>query len=223
MILRLIFPFLLLVNAGASVPLQAPAAVSASGTGVSIRYQFENDRFLIPRIELSIDGTGTGRLEWERKDARKPLSRSVRVSEQGLAELSRLLDRLNFLRSSEQYQSTEDHGNLGSTAIRVSQGEMSREVVFNYTRNKDADALGRLLRGIANREMLVADLEVAVQHQPLETPAALATLAEEHARGRIGDAVALLPLLKSIADDMSLPLIARNRAGDLAKAITRRR
>lgn len=221
MILRLILPFLLVVNAGASVPLQAPAA--ATGTEVKIRYHFENDRFLIPRIELSIDGSGTGRLEWVKKDSPKPLSRDVRVSEQGLAELSNLLERLNFLHSSEEYQSAEDHGNLGSTAIRVSQGEMSREVVFNYTRNKDADALGRLLRGIANREMFVAELEVAVLHQPLETPAALATLAQEHARGRIGDAVALLPLLKSIADDMSLPLIARNRASDLAKAIAKRR
>lgn len=221
MILRLTLPFLLVIHAGASVPLQAPA--SATGTQVKIRYHFENDRFLIPRIELSIDGSGTGRLEWERKDSPKPLSRDVRISEQGLAELSNLLERLDFLHSGEEYQSAEDHGNLGSTAIRVSQGEMSREVVFNYTRNKDADALGRLLRGIANREMFVADLEVAVLHQPLETPAALATLAQEYARGRIGDAVALLPLLKSIADDMSLPLITRNRANDLAKAIAKRR
>lgn len=221
MILRLILPFLIVVHAGASVPLQAPAA--ASGADVSIRYRFENVRFLIPRIELSIDGSGTGRLKWERKDSPKPLSRDLRVSEQGLAELSSLLDRLNFLHSVEEYQSAEDHGNLGSTAIRVSQGEVSREVVFNYTRNKDADALARLLRGIANREMFVADLEVAMLHQPLETPAALATLAQEHARGRIGDAVALLPLLRSIADDMSLPLIARNRASELAKAITKRR
>ena len=221
MILRLILPLLLVGHAGASAALQAPASVS--GTEFSIRYRFENDRFLIPRIELSIDGSGTGRLAWEKKDSPKPLSRDVRVSEQGLAELSNLLERLNFLHSSEEYQSAEDHGNLGSTAIRVSRGEMSREVVFNYTRNKDADALGRLLRGIANREMFVADLEVAVLHQPLETPAALATLAQEHARVRIGDAVALLPLLKTIADDMSLPLIARNRANDLAKAIERGR
>jgi len=221
LILRLILPFLLFASVGAAVPLQAPT--SAAGDKPSIRYRFENDRFLISRIELSVDGSGSGLLEWEEKGSPKPRSRAVRVSEEGLAELSNLLDRLNFLHSGEEYQSAEDHGNLGSTAIRVSQGEVSREVVFNYTRNKDADALARLLRGIANREMFVADLEVAMQHQPLETPAALATLAQEHARGRIGDAVALLPLLRSIADDMSLPLIARNRASDLAKAITKRR
>lgn len=221
MILRLLMVLLLASPSFAKVPLQAPA--SDSGTGFSIRYRFENARFLIPRIELSIDGRGNGRLEWEKKDSPKALSREVHVSDDGLAELANLLQRLNFLQSVEVYQSSEDHGNLGSTAIRVNQAELSREVVFNYSRNKDADALGRLLRGIANREMYVADLELAVQHQPLETPAALATLAQEYKRGRIGDAVALLPLLKSIAADVSLPLITRNRANDLAKAIAAHR
>ncbi len=221
MILRLILPLLLMTPTVAAAPQQIPEA--GAGKDFSIRYRFENARFLIPRIELSIDGSGNGRLEWEKKDAAKALSRQVRVSQSGLAEIVDLVERLNFVRSVEQYQTAEDHGNLGSTSIRVSQGELSREVVFNYTRNKDADALGRLLRGIANREMYVADLELAVQHQPLETPAALSVLAQEHARGRIGDAVALLPLLESIIDDMSLPLITRNRASDLVKAISKGR
>lgn len=221
MILRLLLPLLLVSPTITTTPLQVPA--SGSGAAFSIRYRFENSRFLIPRIELSIDGNGSGRLEWEKKDAPKALSREVRVSEEGLAEIVNLIEKLNFVRSVEEYQTAEDHGNLGATSIRVNQGELSREVVFNYTRNKDADALGRLLRGIANREMYVADLELAVQHQPLDTPAALAILAQEHKRGRIGDAVALLPLLKSIVDDMSLPLIARNRANDLVKEISKGR
>jgi len=214
---------LCVVLLGQGVPATPPPsdAAAVSQSDLAIRYRFENSQFLIPKIELTIDGAGHGRLTWERKDARKPLSRDVRVSDRGLADLRNLLVRLDFVHSTAEYQTREDHSNLGTTAIRVVQAGVSREVVFNYTQNRDADALGRLLRGIANREMYVAELEVAIQHQPLETPAALSVLAQEFAQGRIGDATGLLPLLTSMADDMALPLITRNKATELARRISK--
>ena len=49
------------------------------------------------------------------------------------------------------------------------------------------------------------------------------TSQDEWTRGYVADATELLPLLQSLADDVTLPLIARNRAGDLAKQIAKQR
>ena len=201
-----------------SVDRAAPVVAPVAST-LLVRYRFVNANFVISRIEMTIDGSGRGRLTWERRDVNRTQSRDVRVSDAGIAELRDVLARMDFVNSSEQYQTKEDHSNLGETAIRVDQGGSSREVVFNYTKHRDADALGRFLRGIANREMHVTEIEVAVQHQPLETPAAIATLAGEFKAGRLADTASLLPLLKSIVDDASLPVITRNRAGELAAKI----
>ena len=197
----------------------SPVAAEVVRSNLLVRYRFANANFLISRIELTIDGAGRGRLTWSRRDVSRDQSREVLVSEQGVTELREILARLDFVNSREKYQTVEDHSNLGETQIQVDQAGVVREVTFNYTKNKDADALGRLLRGIANREMYVAELEVAMVHQPLEMPAAIATLTREFKYGRIGDAVALLPLLTSIADDAAFTAIARNRASDLARLV----
>jgi hypothetical protein len=64
--------------------------------------------------------------------------------------------------------------------------------------------------------MLAFDLQTAMRFQPLEMPHIIAALESEIELGRITDPEALAPLLREIADDVSLPLIARNRAGALA-------
>lgn len=195
-----------------AVPFGASAVLESD---LLIRYRFENAAFDISRIELSIDGTGRGRVTWTKRNVAKPQLRDFAVSGQGIAVIREQLRLLNFLNSSEMYQAKEDHANLGETRIRVDQGGANREVCFNYTKNRDADALGRLLRGVANREIYVSELEVAMIHQPLDTPAILTTMEREFKLGRIADAVALVPLLRKVADDAALPLIARNKATEL--------
>lgn len=192
-----------------------PGASAVVESDLHVQYRFHNASFDISLIELSVDGTGRGKLLWSRRDVAKPMSRDIAVSEKGVGEIRGLLRMLNFVHSSEVYQTKEDHSNLGETRIAVRQAGAQREVVFNFTRNREADALGRLLRGIANREVYVAELEVAMIHQPLETPAVLTTIARELKLGRIADAVALVPLLRKVADDAALPLIARNKANEL--------
>lgn len=207
------------------VPIESQSSVAPTGASavvesdLLVRYRFANPMFDISLIDLSVSGTGRGRLTWTRRNVAKPQSRDIVMSEKGLAELRELLTLLNFVNSTEDYQAKEGHPNLGETRIRVDHGGAGREVTFNYTKNREADALGRMLRGVANREMYVAELEVAILHQPLETPALIATLAREFKLGRIGDAIALLPLLRRVADDAALPLIARNKATELIRKI----
>jgi hypothetical protein len=196
----------------------APPADAAAGQTVS--YHFENEQFVLSRIDLTLDETG-GKLVFVRKGVSAPVERTVRISAAAKAQVDELLGRLNFLTASEAYQTKDDHKNLGTVRIAVRSGSANREVSFNYTANRDMRALADLLRGIANREIYTFDIETAARHQPLDTPGLIKALQDEWTRGYVADASELLPLLQSLADDVTLPLITRNRAGDLAKQITK--
>jgi hypothetical protein len=182
----------------------------------SFTYRFEQERFVVSRIDLTIDTRGEGRLVFVRKGLARPVERPVRITEGVARQLDDLVARLDFFASRETYQTADDHSNLGSVTLAASRGDLTREVAFNYTTNRDMAALASTLRGIANREMFVFDLQTAMRFQPLEMPHIIAALDSEIELGRITDPKALAPLLREIADDVSLPLIARNRAGALA-------
>jgi hypothetical protein len=196
-------------GAAGAAPPEAPASASFT-------YRFENPRFQISRIELDVDASGAGRLVFTKQGLAKPVSRDVRVAEPVLRQLDELLGRLDFLRSDATYQTKDDHSNLGTTTVGVSRSGERREATFNYTENRDMAVVAATLRGVANREIFVFELETAMRFQPLDTPALINALDQDIKLGRITDPAALAPLLREVANDPSLPLIARNRAAELA-------
>jgi hypothetical protein len=200
-----------------NAPVDTPAGFD------SVVFRYRSDRFLISSIDLEIDPAGRGKLVFVRKGLAKPIERDVEVANPVVRDLDAALARLHFLSSDEKYQTSEDHSNLGEVTIAVAHGDVRRETRFNYTTNRDMAAMQELLRGIANREIYVFDLETAVRFQPLETPTLLGALGDEIGLGHITDPQALLPLLHGIAEDVSLPLIARNRASALADRIAGRK
>jgi hypothetical protein len=201
--------------------LAVQAGLSSQTTAVTefIAYRFENEIFVEPKIELTLDASGSGRLVFSRKGVARPIERDVRVREEVMAEINDLLDRLDFVRSTESYQTKEGHTNLGTKTVAVSKAGLKREVQFNYTSNRDMAELERVLKGLATREKYAFDLENSVQYEPLAIPQILQSLKGEISLKRVTDPAALVPLLRRIAEDPALPLIAQNRAADLANQI----
>lgn len=195
-------------------------AQDGASVAESITYRFENDKFLVPRIELVISD-GSGRLVFERRGLAAPVSRDVRVGARASSEVDSLLARLNFLGSSEVYQTREDHSNLGTTTISVRNPSAERAVSFNYTANADMAEVASLLRGVANREIYRFDIETAARYQPLELPKLLEAFANEMRLGRITEPAEIAPLIEELADDPTVPLIGRNQARKILDAVAK--
>jgi hypothetical protein len=189
--------------------------------GDEVVYRFRSDRFVVSSVDLEIGAGGKGRLVFARKGLAKPVEREIVVAEPVVREIDEAIARLRFLESTEAYQTSSDHSNLGQVTIAVTRAGAHRETEFNYTTNKDMAELQSLLRGLATREMYAFDLETATRYQPLDTPKLLGTLDDEVARGSITDPAALVPQLRAIAEDVSLPLIARNRATALVAKLSK--
>jgi hypothetical protein len=191
---------------------------TAAVDGPSINFRFENPMFVVPRIEVTLDESGQGRVVFTRKSLNRPIERAMVVRSEVYDQLRAALDRLDFVHSDEVYQSKSEHPNLGTVTLHVTRAGKSREVHFNYTENHDAETVATLMRGIATREIYAFDLQTAARYFPLDTPDLLKALKDDVARKRVTDPSGLVPLLRDLAGNVGIPLIARNKAAELASA-----
>ena len=90
---------------------------------------------------------------------------------------------------------------------------------FNWTNNKDAFQLANEYRRVADQAILVFDISVARETQPLNTPKLMDKFELQLKRNGLSDPRQLIPLLEDISTDEHLPLIARNHALRLIKKI----
>ncbi len=192
---------------------------SRSGaTGAHFRYLFENPRFTTPIQELDFDGAGQGKFRFKRKDSDEIVNK-LAVSAEVLSQIQILLDDLNFLASSEDYQHKKDFSHLGNMTITYGRGGKERTITFNYTDNQSLTRLSEIFRGIITQETRIFELEAVLANDPISTPAQLRMLESELKSRHIADPHRFDPILKNIKSDESVPLIARNHAVRLLQSI----
>jgi hypothetical protein len=190
-----------------------------AGTAISLKYRFENPRFYVSVIEIELDGSGAGQLRFKRGESEEMLDRKLKLMPRTLSRMMELIERLGFLNSSEDYQSKKDFSHLGWITISVQRGDRGRTARFNYTGNPLMAELSEIFRAVATQEMDLFDLELAQQHQPLDTPRLLELIEGDLKLERVAEPERLLPALWDIANDDTMPLIARNRARSIASRI----
>ena len=183
------------------------------------KYTFENPRFYIPWIQLDLSPEGVGTVTFKRGESDDTLDRSVKLQPSTLARIGELLARTSFLTSDEDYQSKRDFAHLGWMTISVNQGGKQRTVRFNYTERPDIAELAEIFRAITNQAIALFDIDLAIQHQPLDLPRLIESLENELRLERYAEPEQLIPTLRGIAQDDTLPLIARNHATRLIASI----
>jgi len=101
----------------------------------------------------------------------------------------------------------------------MEQGTRKRTAEFNWTHDENASALINEYRRVSDQAILVFDIGVARENQPLNAPKLMEQLEFLIKRSGLSDAQQLVPLLNEITTDEHLPLIARNHAKRLLKQI----
>lgn len=205
-----------------SVPLfseEQEAPAPASNGGLSIVYVFENPSFMLSPVELRIDESGNADLRFTRKDVAQPVHRPVRLELDVYRSICSLVETARILESSDEYQSKRHFANLGTYTVTAERNGTSRTVRFDNSENETIMDLVKLLRGITTREVHAFDLETAALYAPLAIPGLLDRVEADLKFDRIVAPAGLVPVLRRISDDPSLPLIARNRAEKLERKL----
>jgi hypothetical protein len=203
-------------------PERAPAPTAGSSTPsapVKYTYEFTQPKFYVKHIVLEHDGAGRGKITFERLNEDVPIEESIELSPDALARITSYWSGLNFLDSDVNYQASKDFSHLGTMKIGMEQGERKRVAEFNWTHNENASALINEYRRLADQAMMVFDISLARENQPLNAPKLMEVLESMIKRNGLSDPKQLLPLLREVSTDEHVPLIARNHALRLIKQI----
>ena len=182
-------------------------------------YEFTQKDFLVRHIVIEHDATGRGKITFERQGEETSFDEPINLSMGALGRVLGAWTELRFLESTENYQADKQFPHLGTMRLTMQRDALKRTAEFNWTDNKSASLLVNEYRRVADQALLVFDIGVARETQPLATPKLLDQIELQMKRNGLSDPLQLLPLLQDISTDEHLPLIARNHALRLIKKL----
>ena len=182
-------------------------------------YEFTQPEFLVRHILIEHDATGRGKITFERKGAEVAIEEPIELSIGALGRVLGAWAELHFLESTENYQSDKQFSHLGTMRLRMEHDSSKRTAEFNWTNHRVASLLINEYRRVADQAILIFDISVARETQPLNTPKLMDEFELQMKRNGLSDPQQLVPLLNDISTDEHLPLIARNHALRLIKTI----
>lgn len=203
-------------------PDRAAASTASAPTTVDTvkySYEFTQPKFYVKHIVLEHDATGHGSITFERLNEEVPIVESLELSPSALARITSHWSALNFFDSQISYQASQDFSHLGTMRIGMQQGERKRVAEFNWTHNDNAAKLVSEYRRLADQAILVFDISLARENQPLNAPKLMEVLESLIKRNGLSDPKQLLPMLRDLSTDEHVPLIARNHALRIIKQI----
>jgi hypothetical protein len=182
-------------------------------------YEFTQPEFVIRHIIIEHDANGVGKITFERKGEETPIEEPINLSMGTLGRVLGAWTELRFLESTENYQADKQFAHLGTMRLKMVRDKLNRTAEFNWTNNKTVSLLANEYRRVADQAVLIFDISVARETQPLATPKLMDEFEMQMKRNGLSDPQQLLPLLNDISTDEHLPLIARNHAMRLIKKI----
>ena len=196
-----------------------PIANNTSSDPVKYTYEFTQPRFYVKHIVLEHDANGRGTVTFERLNEDASVSEPIELSPAALGRINAAWLGLQFLDSTSDYQADKQFPHLGTMRIGMERGDRKRVAEFNWTNNTNAETLVNEYRKAADQAILIFDISIARQNQPLNAPKLMEGMESLLNRNALSDPQQLLPLLKELSTDERVPLIARNHALRLIKKI----
>lgn len=186
-------------------------------------YQFDRPGFTYPSIIIEHDEAGRGQISFVKDGNDVAIADPIQLSPVTLEKLKEAFTALNFLDSTETYQTPRDYSNMGNVVITVKKDGRQRAAKYNWTDNKNARILADEYRRISNQYIWNFEMTLARDNQPLSAPALMDQMDDYLKRQEISDPPQMLPLLRNLSDDERIPLIARNHAAKLVAAIEKQK
>jgi len=206
-------------NARPQQAVPAPAVGANNTDAVKYSYEFSQPKFYVKHIRLEHDANGRGTVTFERLNEDVPVTEPLELSPDALARINTAWQGLRFLDSDTNYQADKQFPHLGTMKIGMERGDRKRVAEFNWTNNRDAESLINEYRKAADQVILVFDIAIARENQPLNAPKLMETMESLLKRNGLSDPRQLLKLLQDLSTDEHVPLIARNHALRLIKQI----
>lgn len=202
----------------AAAPATAPVGDSKT-EAVKYTYEFSQPKFVVTNIVIEHDANGRGTVTFQRLNEPTPVVEPLELSPAALERIRSSWQALQFLESETNYQADKQFPHLGTMRIGMQRGDRKRVAEFNWTNNEDASTLVSEYRKAADQVILVFDISIARENQPLGVPKLMELMESMLKRDALSEPRQLVKLLQDLSTDEHVPLIARNHAQRIIKKI----
>lgn len=206
----------------ASVRAGVPAKPKEDPNATHYAYEFKQPDFFVYFVRIEHDDRGRGRITFERRTDTEQITEPFELSAAALARVRGHWDALGFLDSQANYQGERTYPSMGQTRLTMRRGGRERTAEFNYSQDKDAQGLANEYRKASEQAVVVFELQIARESQPLETPKLIGKLDSLIDRDYLSDRQQLVPLLRELTEDERVPLVGRNHATRILKKLEKR-
>jgi hypothetical protein len=203
----------------ASVRAGVPAKPKDDPNVAHYVYEFKQPDFFVYFVRIEHDDTGRGQIRFERRSDTEQITEPFQLSPAALARVRGHFQALNFLDSQANYQGERNYPSMGQTKLTMRRGGRERTAEFNYSQDEHAQGLANEYRKASEQSVLVFELEIARESQPLETPKLINKLDTLIDRDYLSDRLQLLPLIRELTEDERVPLVGRNQAARILKKL----
>jgi hypothetical protein len=200
-----------------------PAPISENKTeAVKYTYEFSQPKFVVKHILLEHDANGRGTVTFERLNEDTPIVEPLELSSAALERIRSSWQALGFLETETNYQADKQFPHLGTMRIGIERADRKRVAEFNWTNNQHASTLANEYRKAADQAILIFDISVSRENQPLNMPKLMEAMESLMKRDALSEPRQLIKLLQDLSTDEHIPLIARNHALRLIKQIQKK-
>ncbi|MDX6484622.1 MAG: hypothetical protein QOE95_2393 [Gaiellaceae bacterium] len=206
-------------EAPASVRAGIPAKPKEDPNAAHYVYEFKQPDFFVYFIHIEHDDNGRGQIRFERRSDAEQITEPFELSPTALARVRARWEALGFLDSQANYQGERTYPSMGQTKLTMRRGGRERTAEFNYSQDKDAQGLAEEYRKASEQSVLVFELQIARESQPLETPKLINKLDTLIERDYLSDRQQLIPLIRELTEDERVPLVGRNQAARILKKL----
>jgi hypothetical protein len=167
---------------------------------------------------IELDPFGRGRFTTMPPDSETAVV-AIELSTLGRERFLELLSQTGYLEEAGAYDSGREVISVGLKRLALEGTEGRREAEFYLSTRREVMALVAFFDQLITQEMLVLDLESALQFDPLGIPERLDQIQRDLERDRFADAHRLIPMLERLAADNRVVSYARTTANRLKEQI----
>ncbi len=191
-----------------------PPSPPPSAATIKIQFSKEFKEGPYEYFRITINQLGAGQFEVKPRTG-KLMTDELKVSTESVRQILANLDAANFLNSKRDYESRLKVADMGLKKIFFQKGTQSREVEFNYTINKNINAIAEYFSGLATTELRIDSLETALKYDKLGLPEQIKGLDMEMSNHWLSETPLLLPILRQIANDSAVFNMVQRKAHQL--------
>ena len=178
----------------------------------------DNSRGLLESYGVELDGKGNGQFHFTKRNEDK-IKLPVTLRASAMNTLGDLFERADFLNESRDFVSQRKVADMGVKTVRYVTGSRQREVVYNYTEDRNLQEITTFFENLCQQERSLFEIDLALKYDRLGIPKKLDELDSSLNAKRIVAPERFAPVLERIYADQTLMNLARKEAKKLLARI----